>query len=96
MTVIEHIFAEYVDCIRHSDGAKSEYDALLKDYANTADSLIETLSPEQKSAALRLESQRNMIAAMDEELMFCHGFRIGAQLMLEILPPFDSKSNSNN
>ena len=87
MTVVEHIFAEYVDYIRHSGQEKAEYDALLKTYAETGDLFIATLSKEQKSAALELEAQRNLIAAMDEELMFCQGFRIGAQLILEILSP---------
>ena len=87
MTVTEHIFTEYVDYIRHSGQEKSKYDALLKTYAETGDLFITTLSADQKSAALELEAQRNLIAAMDEELMFCQGFRIGARLILELLSP---------
>ena len=82
MTVVKHIFAEYVDLIRHSDQEKAEYDTLLKTYADGAERFIDSLTREQKSAALRLEAQRNLLSAMDEELMFCEGFRIG-----ELFPP---------
>lgn len=88
MTVIEHIFAEYADDIRHSGQEKTEYDALLKTYADGLDVCIAALSSEQKAAVLALEAQRNLIAAMDEELMFCEGFRVGSRLMLEIQAPF--------
>ena len=33
------------------------------------------------------EAQRNLIAAMDEDCMFCFGFQIGAKLMLELIRP---------
>ena len=87
MTVVKHIFTEYVDYIRHSGQEKSEYDTLLKTYTETGDLFITTLSPAQKSAALELEAQRTLIAAMDEELKFCQGLRIGARLILELLSP---------
>ncbi|MBQ3258460.1 MAG: hypothetical protein IJA67_13800 [Oscillospiraceae bacterium] len=94
MTVIEHIFAEYADYIRHSGHSKEAYDASLKAYADGLDVFIAALSSEQKAAVLALEAQRNLIAAMDEELMFCEGFRIGTQLILEIF--FNSNPNSEN
>lgn len=87
MTITEHIFAEFVDYIHHPAHKKSEYDSLSEAYSNAADRLLSTLTTEQKSAVFELEAQRNLLAAMDEELMFCEGFRIGAELILDLLRP---------
>ena len=90
MEIISLIFSAAVDSIHHSERTKTAYNELVKAYSNGLDCFIASLSAEQKSAALRLEEQRNLIASMDEELMFCQGFRIGARLMMDINHPATS------
>lgn len=85
MTILEHIFSEFVDYAHRPKQEQSEYNELLNVFSHTADQFLSTLSAEQRSTAMQLEAQRNLIAAMDEEFMFCYGFRIGAKLFLELL-----------
>lgn len=87
MTIIEAIYSEFVDYAHRSKKQQEEYQPLAEAYCNALDEYMITLTPEQKAAVIKLESQRNLLAAMDEELMFCYGFRVGAQLILDILRP---------
>ena len=62
-----------------------EYRNYEKTYCDTMDKLIESLNPEQKRLFFRLEADRNLLAAMDEDRMFLNGFRHGAGLILRLL-----------
>lgn len=85
MTILEHIFTEFVDYAHHPNHVKSKYNALSNLYSATLDQFLLTLTPEQKATIFKLEEQRNLIAAMDEEHMFCYGLSVGVKLILEIL-----------
>ncbi len=85
MNILEHIFTEFVDYIPRPDSGSNEYHTLLTSYSDLMDAFVPKLPPTQKKAFWELESQRNLLAAMDEENMFIYGFRIGAKLMLDIL-----------
>jgi len=87
MNILNHIYAEFVDYAHRSVGTSCEYDSLTRLYSKTLEQFMPTLTPEQQSTALKLEEQRNLIAAMDEEHMFCYGLSVGVKLILEILYP---------
>lgn len=85
MNVLDHIYAEFVDYAPRPQSDACAYNTLLTSYSNVIDQLMTDLSPEQKQLFLELESQRNLIAAADEENMFTFGFTIGIKLILEVL-----------
>ena len=89
MNLLECICAELVDTAARAPKSE-EYKLLLKDFDSTITLFEETLTNKQRNLILELESQRNLLAAMDEDSMFCSGFRTGALLMLELLRPLKS------
>lgn len=82
MDIIQHISMKYSDYQRNNT---TEYIAQETEYSNAIEQLKSSITGEQWKLFLELESQRNLLAAMDEEAQFCLGFRIGAKLMLDIL-----------
>lgn len=85
MNVLNHLYAQFIDYAPRLQLISDEYKALLIPYSNTIDQFIPELSTEQKNLFLELESQRNLIAAADEENMFRYGFTIGMRVILEVL-----------
>ena len=85
MNVLDHIYTEFVDYAPHPHLASNEYEHLLSSYSNVTEQLMITLSSEQKKLFLELESQRNLLAAADEENMFVFGFKTGIRLLIESL-----------
>lgn len=85
MRILNHIYAEFVDYAPHPQSESCEYKTLLKSYSDVIDQFTADLSKEQKNLFLELESQRNLMAAMDEENMFTFGFTVGVKLILEVL-----------
>ena len=62
-----------------------EYRNYEKTYCDTMEALMETFTHEQKRLFFRLEADRNLMAAMDEDRMFRNGFQQGAGLILKLL-----------
>ncbi|MBQ3010564.1 MAG: hypothetical protein IJD81_05195 [Oscillospiraceae bacterium] len=86
MNIVEYICKEPIfDAfdIRKSDA----YKHLLREFDGNVTLFDQTITPQQRLLLLELESQRNLLASMDEETMFICGFRLGANLMLELLRP---------
>jgi len=86
MNILECICAELADGTARAPKSE-EYTQLIQSFSINADSFNCTLSKLQNHMVMELEAQRNLIAAMDEDIMFCSGFRSGALLMLELLRP---------
>ncbi len=63
----------------------SEYRNYEQTYSTTLETLMESFTHEQKRMFLRLEADRNLLAAMDEDRMFRIGFQQGAGLILKLL-----------
>lgn len=86
MNIIQWLCAELaVNAVRTPKS--EEYTQLLSLFDTNITLFDQTLTAQQRSLILELESQRNLLAAMDEEIMFTQGFRLGANLMLELLRP---------
>lgn len=64
-----------------------EYIELSNTYADDLEELFLSLNTDQQPLFYKTESQRNLIAAMDEDRMFRFGFQSGAKLILELLNP---------
>lgn len=86
MNILEYICAELADEAARTPKSE-EYRMLMHNFSENIDTLEPMLSNPQREMLLELESQRNLIAAMDEEVKFRSGFRMGANLMLELLRP---------
>lgn len=85
MTVLDHIFWKFADHATYPKHKTAEYNSLNKSYSDIINHFMQTLPEDSKKVFLELEAQRNLIAAMDEENMFCFGFTIGVKLILEVL-----------
>ena len=87
MDIIQFISEAFTDSKFRPAVISAEYQALVSTYSANLDTLFRRLSAEQKPLFFEAEAQRNLIAAMDEDCMFCFGFQIGAKLMLELIRP---------
>lgn len=85
MDILQHISMELSDYAKLPTGMAAEYHTLSAKYGNHLEQLQQAMPHELWKQFLTLEAERNMLAAMDEEARFCHGFRIGAKLMLDIM-----------
>lgn len=86
MSILECICAELADYAARTPKSE-EYWILMRSFSEHVEAFEPTLSPLQKEMILELESQRNLIAAMEEDVKFRSGFHMGANLMLELLRP---------
>lgn len=86
MSILESICAELADGAARTPKS-AEYKQLMQEFGTNAEAFDRTLTKLQNHMIRELEAQRNLIAAMDEDVMFCCGFRSGALLMLELLRP---------
>ena len=85
MSVLSHIFSQFIDLDIPNKEENREYMQLIKEYSDMEDALIQQLTGEQKQQFLHTEAKRNALAALEDERMFCYGFRIGVQVILETL-----------
>jgi len=85
MNVIDHIFSEFVDYSVRPMKEEAEYKAVEKSFYDLSDHFMDTLTREQRDIVFKIEAQRNLLGALDEKQMFCYGFRIGVELILEVL-----------
>ena len=72
-------------CDHISTDKGEEYRNYDNTYCDTMEALMETFTHEQKRLFFRLVADRNILAAMDEDRMFCEGFQQGAGLILKLL-----------
>lgn len=95
MNIIEYICREPI--FDTSDVRKSEaYKQLLHEFDGNVNLFDQTITPQRRPLLLELESQRNLLAFMDEETMFIRGFRLGANLILELLRPEHPSPNRHD
>ena len=85
MSILHALWMDSIDFTRSPILDDEEFHKLQKAQCRRVDRFVETLSAEQKKAALEIEREENALRAMIEESVFVQSFKWGAQLMLEIL-----------
>ncbi len=85
MTILENLYNGNIDVVERSIKKGSEYDRLTKLASELEDKLMESISGQEKEL---FEKILELIYGQEEILLtdtFVEGFRLGAQIMLEIL-----------
>ena len=63
----------------------SEYDTISKELSNTLDVFFSFLNEEERKIYRKIESDFSKLNSIAEKESFIDGFRIGAQIILEIM-----------
>ena len=88
-SILEELFYGNVcpgdDCRRRDKQAKQ----LMGYVAEHHDRLFNTLSDEQKEILEKLDDCSSELAGINEREVFVYAFRLGAQITMEMLKPFD-------
>lgn len=85
MSILEELYNGNIAPIERAVKKGSEYYRLCKAVAEKEDKLFEELSCEKKAMYESIAESRLMIESISEEEIFIDGFRLGAQIMLEII-----------
>ena len=85
MDILRGLYNEFSDELHRQKNGCREYMEMMGRYGGIMERMESVLTSEQRKLFMEVEAQRNLIAAEDEEWMFCCGFRMGARLMAEIL-----------
>ncbi|MEE1239379.1 MAG: hypothetical protein UHO61_05595 [Acutalibacteraceae bacterium] len=85
MSILEELYNGNIAPIERSIKKGSEYYKLCKAAAEKKEKLFEELSCEKKAIYESIAESKLMIESISEEEIFIYGFRLGAQIMLEII-----------
>ena len=85
MSIIEELYNGNIAPIESSIKKGSEYYKLCKAVAEKEEKLFEELSCEKKAMYESIVESKLMLESISEEEIFIDGFRLGAQIMLEII-----------
>ena len=88
-SILEELFYGNVrpsdNCKNHSEQVKQ----LMGYIADHHDRLFKTLSGEQKEMLEKFDDCSSELTCINERELFAYAFRLGAQITMEMLKPFD-------
>ena len=85
MSILEELYNGNIAPIERSMKKGSEYYKLCKAVSEKEDKLFEELSCEKKAIYESIAESKLVVESISEEEIFIDGFRLGAQIMLEII-----------
>lgn len=85
MSILEELYNGNIAPIERSMKKGSEYYKLCKAVSEKEEKLFEELSCEKKAMYESIAERRLMLESISEKEIFIDGFRLGAQIMLEII-----------